>query len=422
VGMFAALVNVLLVAAAIVSGVPLYSKTTPYTTKRGDVVDVKAVYDCVNSTGPNPNPVRIHEQYGSITDGEGPYGDYETCYWLIEALSCPACYITLTYSLFDLENTHDYVQHYSDNAFIVPLGPRYTGKTLPPLIQSTSYMLGVKFATDLSNPGGPYEGFFANWAIVNFDDGDHMYVCDGANATSLISAMSGTVASQTSGIYGNNWYCTWKISAPNSNYPSTYMIQWKFLDFQVEQGFDQLKLFRDTSFISQIEGTFNSVNVPTMNNDARYRSSSGMSISFQTDFSGSGRGFQANFSIIETLPTYYCDANAATIDATVIHGRLSDRAAYYDGNWNCKWTIKAAAKQQVVLKFSEFNTRTYYDYVRVYDGITFTTLLGTFHGTAIPPNVISSVGNGLSVTFITSSSTPLYSYPGFTAEYKVYDL
>jgi len=346
-----------------------------------------------------------------------------TCYWLIEAINCAACRIELTYTEFDLENSYDYVQHYSDNAFLVPVGPKYSGKTMPPVQTSTGALLGIAFVTDYNNPGGPYTGFFANWEILNYNGGlPKTYYCDGANSTALVSAGSGAVASNSASQYGNQWYCTWKVTPASTDYPSSFYSALIFRNFSVEQGFDQLRLYRDLNYGEQIESTFSSTNIPAINSANRYAASSGMSIVFQTDFSGTSTGFFADYTIVQTAPTYYCDGRTTQIDTTLTYGRISDRAGHYNSGWNCKWSVRGGPNKQVTFKFTEFNTRTSVDYVRVYNGDNYNTLMATYSGTTLPVNQVSSVGQGLSITFITPTGYPNNQYPGFTLEYKIYDL
>jgi hypothetical protein len=377
----------------------------------------------IKATGSVPNPISVHEQFGSITDGETPYNNYITCYFLIQALNCPTCTIKLTYTEFDTEPTYDYVQHYSDAFFAVPFGPRYSGKTMPPVQNSPGIQLGVSFNTDYSNPA-VYQGWFANWEIVGYNSGPQNFYCDGANATIVVYGTTGGIASQKGTQYGNNWYCSWKISPTLIQYPSIYTVALSITTFAVEQGFDQLRLYRDLSFSDQIESTFNSANSPQLNTAIRYQATAGMSIQFQTDFSGTAAGFSSTFTVTQTNPTFTCDGRTNTIDTTgYTRAILSDRAGRYAAGWNCKWIIPvSSATKQVTLKFSEFETRSSVDYVRVYNDITFSTLIGTYSGSSIPPNFVSTVGKGLSVQFTSSSSYSSNQYNGFSAEYKIYEL
>ena len=114
----------------------------------------------------------------------------------------------------------------------------------------------------------------------------------------------------------------------------------------------------------------------------------------------------------------------------------------YDNNTNIEWTIVVPAGQVVRLDFFTFDTEgccdynddwDYYDYdtfyydylnddgdiVSVFDGCTATDpSLGSFHGTDLPPLVISS-GNVLHITFTTDG---LLARPGFSAAASGLDL
>eukprot|EP00300_Choanocystis_sp_HF-7_P001692 c11364_g1_i1.p1 GENE.c11364_g1_i1~~c11364_g1_i1.p1 ORF type:complete len:283 (+),score=11.04 c11364_g1_i1:34-882(+) len=257
---------------------------------------------------------------------------------------------------------------------------------------------------------------------ATFDENLATWACDGKNATTTIYDTTGYIQSQNGAQYGNDWFCKWVVITPTQTYPSTFYVKFVFETFAVEQGFDQVRLYRDTTYTSQVESTFTSANVPALNNENRYSGGYGLSVIFQTDFSGTAAGFRARFEIVTTLPTYWCDGRTTPIAPVERHTLIGDRAGYYDAGWNCKWTIAATSNQQISMKFNEFNTRPSVDYVRVYSDPNYTTQVGVYSGSSLPPNVVGVVGRGMSVTFVTVSGYASNQYPGFILEYQIYDL
>jgi MSHA biogenesis protein MshQ len=70
-------------------------------------------------------------------------------------------------------------------------------------------------------------------------------------------------------------------------------------------------------------------------------------------------------------------------------GTVSDGDGSYSNSQACSWTISTGSA--ITLSFSQFNTETYYDYVKVYDG-TNTILLATLDGNSVPSAVTAPSG------------------------------
>ena len=83
----------------------------------------------------------------------------------------------------------------------------------------------------------------------------------------------------------------------------------------------------------------------------------------------------------------------------------------YLNNMNCNWTISSNAKLE--LAFIRFQTESGYDFVKVFDGLTSSTLIGEYDGDSLPASITSS-SHELSVTFTTDGSLVK---SGFLANY-----
>lgn len=101
---------------------------------------------------------------GTIYDWGGPNGNYidnQNCTFLIN----PGCAgnLTLTFNVFDLETSWDYLYIYDGTNASAPLLGSYTGNALPPVQTSTSGKFFIVFTSDVSivRPG-----FEATWNSV----------------------------------------------------------------------------------------------------------------------------------------------------------------------------------------------------------------------------------------------------------------
>jgi cubilin len=91
---------------------------------------------------------------------------------------------------------------------------------------------------------------------------------------------------------------------------------------------------------------------------------------------------------------------------TATSGSLTDGSGGndYSNDADCSWLIQPNDGGRVRLTFSAFATEAIYDVVRVYDGATTgATLLGTYSGTNLPPQ-LTSTGNAMLITFTTDES------------------
>ncbi|WP_196888677.1 M4 family metallopeptidase [Aureivirga sp. CE67] len=109
--------------------------------------------------------------------------------------------------------------------------------------------------------------------------------------------------------------------------------------------------------------------------------------------------------------------NSAGVVLTEESGTLSDGYVTYLPNTSCTWLIAPPNVNQITLNFTEFNTESGKDIVKVYDGKNaLAPLLGTFSGDEIPEQLITSPGKGkMFIQFITDDTS---NFSGWTASYN----
>ncbi|MBE9491673.1 MAG: C10 family peptidase [Bacteroidetes bacterium] len=188
---------------------------------------------------------------GWINDGSGPY-DYTNqteCLWYIDPYD-PAfdsiMAIELTFLSFDTEPDFDFVTIYDGPGMEYPILGSYSGQELPPFTLSGSNKILIRFSTDEANtrPG---------WQLK--------YNCvfpEYCNDTTFLTAPEGCF-SDGSGLkkYHNNAQCYWWIEPPFAD-----SITLTFTHFELEYGYDRLKVYDPTTQPITLLGDFTSTQIP----------------------------------------------------------------------------------------------------------------------------------------------------------------
>ena len=103
--------------------------------------------------------------------------------------------------------------------------------------------------------------------------------------------------------------------------------------------------------------------------------------------------------------------NLLTVESYASGIIFSNMQQKYSNDMNCNWTISSNAKLE--LAFIRFQTESGYDFVKVFDGLTSSTLIGEYDGDSLPSSITSS-SHELSVTFTADGSVVK---SGFLANY-----
>ncbi|MFT6333448.1 MAG: hypothetical protein ACJATI_000175 [Halioglobus sp.] len=107
---------------------------------------------------------------------------------------------------------------------------------------------------------------------------------------------------------------------------------------------------------------------------------------------------------ISTFDIPFCSEEPQFIDDCL--GGFDDGSGNdnYADNFECKWLFEGLIVSNIRLTFSEFNTESCCDFIRIYDGINNSTpLLGVYSRTTLPPTIQTSQSNAF-VEFDTDGS------------------
>uniref|UniRef100_A0A8B9UD24 Cubilin n=1 Tax=Anas zonorhyncha TaxID=75864 RepID=A0A8B9UD24_9AVES len=217
--------------------------------------------------------------------------------------------------------------------------------------------------------------------------------------------------------YHNNMNCSYHITVGNSK-----AVALKFNSFQLEISpscyKDYVAVYDGSDTHAPLLGKFCGSELPP-----NIKSSSNkLFLVFNTDFSGSGRGWKASFR--ETLGPQNGCGGYLTYSAYSFGSPVSNVSRRYEKNLDCVWIITAPANKLINLTFTSFVLEAQsaqtcrYDYVKLYDGVNENAnLAGTFCGSAVPAPFLST-SNSLTVKFVTDSSVER---EGFNATYVTVD-
>jgi len=337
---------------------------------------------------------------GTITDGSGSanYSNNTNCKWVIAPAG--ATQIQLTFTAFDTEALYDTVFVYEGPDETFPVLATWWGKTLPPVINTTSGVgaMCIKFKSDnIVSAGG--------WS-ANYQANVNMPSCGGgtilSNPTDSFNDGSG------GSNYGNNQDCYWFISPPCAS-----SVTLSFTQFNTELNYDGIIVYDGWDSTATQLAVCTGTSIPS----AVTSNTGKMFVVFSSDYTVPMQGFTANYT---STGSAFCS------DTTNLN--TSDYATFTDGsgginycnNQECKWLIQPPQATSVTLNFTAFELEdaasdgTIYDAVEVYDGTTTSaTLLGQFPGSNLPPAITSSGGNML-VRFISNLEE---NKQGFSAYY-----
>ncbi len=341
-----------------------------------------------------------------LTDGSGSFSDgsgvlnYENdleCSWLIEV--DPDSLIVLTVSALNTESGADYLKIYNGEDEDAPLYRSLSGNTAPVEITSSTNTLYIAFTT---NESVQEEGWTIDYhSIENIPNTG----CGNADLTDN----SGTFTDGSgSSKYENSLSCSWTITVDEDS-----VVQLGFSEFDVEQGFDFVKIYDGLDDQSEQIASYTGYSLPV---DVQ-SSGNSLYVVFETDEMTKAQGWTAHYSSEIKEEAVICGH-------TVLDDReatFSDGSAFedYQADLSCSWSIEVHPDSLVYLTFSEFNTELNFDYVKVYDGEDeFSDMIGAFSGADIPSDIISS-SNHLYITFETDDGN---NRSGWEASYETYNV
>jgi hypothetical protein len=208
-----------------------------------------------------------------------------------------------------------------------------------------------------------------------------------------LTTLNGTITDNSgSGNYLDNMDCQ-KLIQP----AGAATVTLTFTQFNTESGYDFVRVYNGSTTSAQLLGQFSGTNLPP----SITSTGSSMLVRFTTDGGVVAPGWSATY-------TGNINSSSPCINEslTSLTGIVSDNSgsSNYINNMSCQKLIQPAGMSNIILTFSEFNTESDYDFVRVYDGSTTSaTLLGQFSGSSLPTTVIATSGSML-ITFTTDNS------------------
>ncbi|KAI0236767.1 Cubilin [Lamellibrachia satsuma] len=320
------------------------------------------------------------------------YDNNERCQWRVEVEQGQQ--VRLHFLRFRLESccSCDNVKIYDGSDSTAPVIRSLCGAVLPADIIASGNTVFIQFVSDNS---GRYAGFRIQYSAFLPVEG-----CGGKPAK-LVGSKGTFGINQTQ--YDNYLSCSWSIQVD-----TTKIIRLEFASFDVQFSFDvrnnttcnhdMVKVYDGANSSSPLLGIFCGSMVP---GDVISGSSS-LFVTFESDRSVTGSGFDIEYSEIEE--TEYCDGNLAHLGGQ--KGQIWITRPQYKNNLHCQWQINVDDGKRVHLHFERFDvqetTNCANDSLVITD-IDAGNVTYVLCGNNLPGDVMSS-GNGLSVVFRTDSS------------------
>ncbi|HIA07157.1 MAG TPA: T9SS type A sorting domain-containing protein, partial [Flavobacteriales bacterium] len=323
---------------------------------------------------------------GAIDDGSGGnnYSSNANCRWLIQPAGAGT--ITLTFNYFDTETGADSVIVYDGATASSPVLGSYSGSSLPPALSSSGGAMLVHFLSD-----GSVE--FTGWS-ANYTSTVITPYCSGT--TQLFAAAGFLDDGSDSLEYANNSDCKWLIQPAQAT-----SITLTILTLITEFNTDYVNVYDGPTTSSPLIASYSGFAI-----FSSVTSSGGsMLVHFTSNSSSPADGWGAMYtSTTSGSGTTFC---SGTTTLNTASGSFTDGSGTsdYGDNSDCKWLIQPSGATSITLDFTAFATESGADMVNVYDGSATTdSLLGSFSGTAMPPN-ITSTGGAMLVHFTSNASS-----------------
>jgi hypothetical protein len=206
--------------------------------------------------------------------------------------------------------------------------------------------------------------------------------------------------------YENNVNCSWLL-APQVENDSISGIKISFRSFETAIS-DFVTVYNGPTVQDEVLGAFSGSQLPS----AITSTSDQVLIVFNSDGSETANGWLLEFT---TLIPDFCKGLLTFEESSGVVSDGSGNYNYHNGSM-CMWQIIPPQAQSVTLTFSDFNTESNLDIVRIYDFESeelLATYSGSFPATSLPAPVTSYSGK-MFITFSSNNSTTL---EGWKASY-----
>ncbi|XP_068081387.1 cubilin [Anabrus simplex] len=348
------------------------------------------------------NPVcggHVEVSHGSISSPgyPGKYPKNRDCFWTLRApLTRRIQFNFITVKLENHPNcSYDFLEIKDGLSNHSPVLEKLCTTSTPAPIMSSGPVVGIRFhSDDQGNDGG---------FLISYNTVPGIAGCGG-----ILSGTSGTISCpMENGVYRHNLDCEWIIQVPAGS-----RIRITFDTFELESSrdcrFDMLEVREGKEPTSPLVGRYCG-NVPPRPYLSR---SNYLTIIFQSDWSGSGNGFQIQYE--EICGGIYGDPSGVITSPNYPEN--------YPTNKQCIYEIAQPLGKAITLTFYDFQMESHYrcnyDYLEIRDGHDSTApLMGTYCD-HIPPTVVSTY-NFLWLKFQTDFSRQRR---GFYANYTTLDV
>jgi len=350
---------------------------------RAEYTSIELMPECIDET--------LTDASASVDDNTGSddYMNNADCRKLIQPVG--ATEITLTFTEFNLEDGNDYIRIYDGTSTTDPLLAELTGTNLPGAITSGGGNMLIHFTSNESirAPG---------WAASYTSNAPSCGPCLEETFTATSGALGDNSCDED---YMNDTDCQKLIQPEGADY-----IILNFTEFDLEAGYDFVRVYDGTSTSDPLLGSFSGSSLP-----GTITSTGGsMLVHFISDYSVTADGWQAEYLSVELEPV--CIDETLTEASASINDNTGDED--YMNNADCRKLIQPVRATEITLTFTEFNLENGNDYVRIYDGTsTSDPLLAELTGTT-PPQPVTSGGGNMLIHFTSNESIRA---PGWSASY-----
>jgi len=242
--------------------------------------------------------------------------------------------------------------------------------------------------------GGAYNGYFTlnnlnpggetfnngQGAVLSIQPDASQYPTYCTGTTNVSTYDFGTIEDGSGPVadYQNNANCSWLI-APDDSISNVTL---NFERFNLATS-DAVNVYDGSNASAPLLGTYSGSSLPPSVTSTGPQ----MFITFTTNSSVTAAGWYANYT---TTPVAFCESMTML---TAASGDISDGSGRFDyrNSSNCKWKITPDNAATVTISFSSFDTEQDADKLQIYD-LQAGTMLGTFSGSTLPPNVTSPSG------------------------------
>lgn len=232
-------------------------------------------------------------------------------------------------------------------------------------------------------------------ACIQEEEPDPNSSCNCPNNVTQLTASSGTFDDGCpNGEYANNCEALYLLQPADAS-----SITLSFTELDLETNYDFLYIYDGPSTSAPLLAELTGNDLP-----APISSSGGsMLVKFESDYSVSHQGFNANYTS-ETTPGCLCQAhtNLSSPSGSINDG--SGAAGQYLNNTDCQWHIHVQGADHITIEFTEFHTESGYDQVGIFAGGSISSpLVTSVSGSTIPAPILVP-GDQVTIRWVTDGS------------------